>query len=249
MHGSIVEKEWFCDWFDSPFYHLLYQHRDETEAREFIKNLMQVLALPLRSKVLDVACGKGRHAILLHQLGLDVVGVDLSAENIAFAQQFATDQLQFYQHDMRHDYPQEAYFDVVLNLFTSFGYFDSDEQHVQTIRAIAKAMKRQGIFVLDFFNTPQVLKNLPQTAEKQVKNVRFFTQKYFSEGFVCKDIQVECLGHTYHYQERVRALDKDIFLEFFQKAALSPQCLYGNYQLAPYDPISSERMIWVVKKN
>ncbi|MDW8287579.1 MAG: class I SAM-dependent methyltransferase [Flammeovirgaceae bacterium] len=248
MNLDIAKKEWFTEWFDSPFYHLLYQHRNEAEAHKFMRKLTSVVPLQPRSKVLDVACGKGRHAIFLHQRGLDVVGVDLSAENIAFASQFANDRLQFFRHDMRCEYPQKAFFDLALNLFTSFGYFDTDDEHLQALRAIANALKKNGIFVLDFFNTPQVLKSLPNTVEKQIEDVHFFIYKYFHDGFICKDIEVRCLGRIYYYQEKVRAFDEKDFLELFQKVELTPQALYGNYDLAPYEPFSSERMIWMVEK-
>src|ERR1700740_139961 len=92
---------WFSDWFNSPYYHLLYQHRDEDEASLFIHSLIRHLQPPAGAKMLDVACGKGRHSKALADMGFDVTGIDLAADSIREAKKFESDQLHFYQHDMR----------------------------------------------------------------------------------------------------------------------------------------------------
>ena len=84
---------WFIDWFDSYYYHLLYRNRDEKEAQYFIDNLIKYLQISKKSKLIDVACGKGRHAIYFNKYGIDVVGIDLSAKNINFAKKHETKNL------------------------------------------------------------------------------------------------------------------------------------------------------------
>jgi SAM-dependent methyltransferase len=115
-------ENWYTSWFDSPYYHILYKNRDDKEAGLFMKNLTSFLNLSTSSKILDLACGKGRHSKYLNQLGYHVTGIDLSPQSIVYAKQFENDKLFFEEHDMSLTYPQK--FDAVFNLFTSFGYFE-----------------------------------------------------------------------------------------------------------------------------
>ena len=80
-----MKDVWFKNWFNSPYYHKLYSHRDEAEAEIFINNLVQLLHPPAGAKMLDVACGKGRHSMHLANMHFDVTGIDLSSESIAEA--------------------------------------------------------------------------------------------------------------------------------------------------------------------
>ena len=116
-----MKPNWFEEWFDSPYYHLLYCNRSAEEAESFIKKLTQKLDLRKGAKVLDVACGKGRHSRTLASLGYDVTGIDLSANSIAFAKNFENAHLKFEVFDMRKTYAAQK-FDYVFNLFSSFGY-------------------------------------------------------------------------------------------------------------------------------
>ena len=120
-------KEWFGEWFDSPYYHILYRDRDYQEAHAFIDKIVKYFDLHSTDAILDLACGKGRHSIYLNEKGYNVVGVDLSAQNITFASQYGNDRLHFYRHDMREVF-RESTFDYVLNMFTSFGYFVAQVQ-------------------------------------------------------------------------------------------------------------------------
>ena len=115
-------QNWFASWFDTPYYHILYKERNYREAQIFMDNLTHYLNLPEKAKVLDLACGKGRHAIYLNQLGFEVIGADLSENSIAEASKNSNSSLQFQVHDMREKFDDQ--FDAIFNLFTSFGYFD-----------------------------------------------------------------------------------------------------------------------------
>ena len=126
---------WFESWFDTSYYHTLYKNRDNKEAERFIGNLVDYIQLPPHSRVLDLACGKGRHSITLFTHGYEVLGVDLSPQSIDHAEYFSNEQLQFRVHDMREVIPGER-FDGVFNLFTSFGYFDSSEDNKKVLHAL-----------------------------------------------------------------------------------------------------------------
>ena len=131
----MAEKEWFSTWFDTSYYHVLYRHRNDEEAATFIKHLINKLNLPKNSSVLDLACGKGRHSVMLHQAGFDVLGVDLSKNSISLAKQNEEDKLSFEVHDMRETMENKQ-FDAVFNLFTSFGYFDNSNENKKVVDAV-----------------------------------------------------------------------------------------------------------------
>lgn len=95
------DKAWYKDWFNSHYYHMLYQHRDEDEAMQFINTLIQYLKPAPGSTMVDIACGKGRHSKALADMGFDVTGMDLSAASIEEAKKDEDDHLHFFQHDMR----------------------------------------------------------------------------------------------------------------------------------------------------
>ena len=111
---------WYQTWFDTPYYHILYQDRDIAEATLFLQNLLAYLKLEYHQSILDVACGKGRHALYLASQGFQVTGIDLSPNSISFAQEEAKSknlEVEFYVHDMRTPAHEQAA--VVLNEVSS----------------------------------------------------------------------------------------------------------------------------------
>ena len=97
----MTAKAWYKEWFNSPFYHKLYFERDEKEAESFIRKLINQLHPAPGSRMLDVACGRGRHSKILSSMGFQVTGIDISPDSIAAAKRYENDQLEFYIHDMR----------------------------------------------------------------------------------------------------------------------------------------------------
>ena len=152
------KTSWYASWFDTPYYHLLYKERNQTEAQMFMDNLTNYLNISEGSKILDLACGKGRHSKYLNTIGYHVTGVDLSINSIAFAKQFEKENLHFEVHNMCKPYNEK--FDAVFNLFTSFGYFNKDENNLNTIKAIKQDLNESGFAVIDFMNSQHVIDNL-----------------------------------------------------------------------------------------
>ncbi len=150
-------KEWFETWFDSPYYHVLYQHRDEAEAEHFMDKLLLAMHLSPGARALDVACGKGRHAVYLAEKGMEVTGIDLSWKNIGHAVHYERPNLSFFLHDMRNPF-YINYFDVVFNLFTSFGYFETEKENLKAIHSMSMAMKKGGKLVIEFEERVQSLR-------------------------------------------------------------------------------------------
>jgi cyclopropane fatty-acyl-phospholipid synthase-like methyltransferase len=238
------DKNWFINWFNSPYYHVLYKDRNEQEAEHFIDNLVSFLKPAPSSKTLDLACGKGRHAIYLNKKGLDVTGVDLSEESIRHARQFENETLSFYVHDMRRTLIINGY-DFVFNLFTSFGYFEKDSDNKATLKAATGALKMSGTLVLDFMNVNKSMQNLRPEETKIVNGITFQIKRIVEKNFIVKDIHFTDQGKDYHFQERVRALTLDDFKNYFTDCGLSIKYLFGDYQLNTFDPEKSDRLILI----
>src|SRR3954469_23993945 len=176
----LVQADWFRDWFNSPYYHKLYFERNEEEARAFINTLLGYLKPPPDSYMLDVGCGRGRHAKVLAASGFDVTGIDIAMDSINIAKQFETDNLHFFQHDMRLPF-WINYFNYAFNFFTSFGYFKSEREHYNAIRTISNSLKPNGIFILDYLNTHYAEDHLVHQSEIEIGDVNFILTKWFDE--------------------------------------------------------------------
>lgn len=241
------DQEWFNTWFDSPYYHILYQNRDTEEAQFFIKNLIKYLNISPSDKIIDVCCGKGRHSVFLSQLGYIVEGIDLSPKNIESAKAHENQNLHFEIHDMRKPYKKE-FFDFAFNMFTSFGYFEKDSDHQLAISSIADSLKRDGVLVLDFLNPYRVINNLITEENKVIEGIHFQIKRLFDGENIIKEIQFEDKGKHYQFKEKVKAIRRLSFLAYFRNANLMHLQTFGDYNLNEYEPEISERMIFIVKK-
>lgn len=234
--------DWFSSWFNTPFYHILYKNRDENEAVNFLKHLTKELDLTFGSKVMDLACGKGRHSLVLNKLGYHVLGVDLSKESILKASEDKNENLDFQVADMRNlDYANE--FDAVLNLFTSIGYFNDLEDNQKVFNSVFQSLKSKGVFVVDFFNTNYVLKNLIPHEIKEIDGIKFVINKKVENGIIIKDISFTYQGKLYTYQEKVQALTLKDFSSMLNKASFEVVNTFGDYELNSFNELESKRLI------
>ena len=236
-------KDWFASWFDTPFYHILYKHRDDKEAQSFMETLTNYLNISENGNILDLACGKGRHAVYLNTIGYDVVGIDLSPHSIAFAKKFENDTLHFDVHDMSKPYSQK--FSAVFNLFTSFGFFEDENDNLNTIKAIKANLKDNGIGVIDFMNVDYVIDNLIPDDTKTIEDIDFHLKRYVEKGFIIKDISFQAKGKSYHFKERVKAITLQDFEAMFKAANIQLLDIFGDYKLKKFDKSRSERLIMV----
>lgn len=239
-------KEWFEEWFDTPFYHILYKHRDDKEAQEFIDALDKQLEFSSKERILDLACGKGRHSVYLNSKGYRVLGIDLSENNIRFANKFANERLKFFEHDMREVFRPDS-FEVVLNLFTSFGYFKNDDENQLAIIAAAKNLRSGGLLVLDYMNSEKAINELHDYTKTE-EGIVFNITKTLTDGFIFKHIKFEIDNTSYHFTEKVKALTLADFTTFFKAAQLSILHTWGDYQLSSFDSKTSNRLILVAEK-
>lgn len=239
------QSKWYTSWFNSPYYHVLYQDRNNAEASAFMDNLTNYLNLPEQGSILDLACGKGRHSIYLNSLGYRVTGLDLSEESIAFAEQFENENLKFEVHDMSVPYTEQ--FDAVFNLFTSFGYFENEDDNAKTLSAIQQNLNETGFGVIDFMNVHQVINNLVPKETKKINNIHFDISRYIEDGYIIKDITFTDKGEDFAFTERVKAFTLNDFEQLFNALGISLFDVFGDYKLNRFYPNQSERLIMIFK--
>lgn len=244
---TVNKDEWFKTWFDTSYYHILYQNRNFTEAERFISNLLGYLKLPNQTNCLDLACGKGRHAVFLNKNGLNVTGVDLSINSIKEAKPFENESLSFDVHDMREVYKENAY-DIVFNLFTSFGYFDNYEDNLKVLNSVNTMLVADGKLVIDFMNADFVLNNLVKEEVKTMDGIDFFITRSYDGNHIYKNINFVDKGEEFSFQEKVQAIKKDEFESLLEKAGFNILDVFGDFSLAPFNKDKSDRLIIIAKK-
>ncbi|MDP3312621.1 bifunctional 2-polyprenyl-6-hydroxyphenol methylase/3-demethylubiquinol 3-O-methyltransferase UbiG [Lutibacter sp.] len=236
---------WFISWFNSKYYHILYKHRDDKEADIFMRNLISFLKLKKEEVILDLACGKGRHAIFLNSLGFNVVGADLSTNSIQKAKKKENERLRFIEHDMRNPFPEK--YNTVLNLFTSFGFFEEDSEDITVLKNIKNSLEKDGIAVIDFMNALYVVKYLVPNETLIIDGITFNITKYVENGFIIKKIVFEAEGDDHTYFEKVKILDLPKIKGYLQTVGFKIKHTFGNYQLDNFDEHTSKRLILVLE--
>ena len=239
--------DWFKDWFDSKYYHILYKDRDEQEATFFLSNIIDHIKLT-NGKVLDVACGKGRHAKYLNKIGFNVVGIDLSKNSIDLAKKNENEKLKFYVHDMRKVF-KENEFNLATNLFTSFGYFEDHKDEQKAINSMAKNLKKEGMLLIDFMNVKKVINLLIPSEKKIIDDINFDIKRSFNENYIIKDIEIIDKEINLKFQEKVRTLTLIDFSKMLEKANLKIIDLFGDYKLSDFNALHSDRLIILATKS
>ena len=245
-------EPWYRGWFDSPYYGVLYGDRDQVEADAFIRRLAGTLRAQPPDAALDVACGTGRHAVVLADLGYDVLGIDLSAPSIAIAERRRRSNLNFQVLDMRAIEWREQ-FDLAVNLFTSFGYFGHENEERQVLAGIEQALRPGGELVIDFLNVVRTVAELVPAEQTERGGVVFDITREVRDGTIVKTIEIDDPRRDRdsprpRFQERVRVLGSDILHGYLQDEGLRIERCYGDYALNPFRPDTSDRLILVARK-
>jgi SAM-dependent methyltransferase len=241
---------WYEDWFNSEDYLKVYKHRDSTEA-EILVNLIQKKAnLSKGSYVLDMACGAGRHSIAFAQKGFEVMAVDLSERLISEAKKNAIQaevKIDFMQTDIR-DLKLETYFDLVANLFTSFGYFETDEENFIVIEKAYHLLKQGGKFVLDYLNKSYLENNLIPTSTFSEKGRTITQKRSINNNRVEKKISIAKDGVINHFYESVRLYDFTELTDILEQAGFKLYDTFGDFDGNIFEQNSSSRLIIFAEK-
>ncbi len=243
---------WFEEWFDSPLYEKLYAYRNKDEADELADLVEHEIPVYDYPSILDLGCGRGRHAITFAERGYRVTGLDLSDQAILQARRFAKekelDNVQFQVGDMRR--PLEMEFDAILNLFTTFGYFLKDDENTRVISSVSRMLKPGGVFILDYLNARQVRENLVPEEEESFRDMSVHIQKKIKDNMVYKTITFsgDKLRKPIEYQERVKLYGLDWFRKNLEKVDLTLTKTYGSYNGEPFNENESPRLIMISER-
>lgn len=234
------------NWFNTKYYHILYNNRDEQEAQFFLNNLLAKIKPSKTDKFLDIACGNGRHSHYINSLGFEVQGIDNADQNIVLANKKSNENCRFEVFDMRKTYKKQ-YFDFCLNLFTSFGYFDNEQDNQFAFDAMAENLKPGGKLIFDFMNAKKVIANLVSSQIKKVEEIDFHINRNFDSKFINKKISFND-GIDYSFKEKVRALFLNDISDLMQKSGLKIINIWGDYELNDFDVMNSNRLIILAQK-
>ena len=245
-----MKSDWFKDWFNTQEYLSVYQHRNESDAEEHIKLILENVRLSANAKILDMACGAGRHAILLARKNYNVTAVDLSDNLLSIAKQTADEEnlsINFVHSDIRKFNPNDT-FDVILNLFTSFGYFETDEENISVLRKAYNLLTYEGHFVLDFFNSEYLVNNLVEYSTDFFEDSEIHIYRKIKEGRVTKKIVITKNGKISQYEESVRMFTKDELVDAITKIGFDIYKTFGDFLGNEFDKFNSPRLIMICKK-
>ena len=240
---------WYEEWFDRDEYELVYQQRDEAEA-EAVVDLIEAMVDPApHAAILDVGCGRGRHARAFARRGYRVTGLDLSERAITQARRRAVEEgldIDFRMQDMRVPMGQAAY-DGVVNLFTAFGYFEDDADHRRALQHIANALRPGGWFVQDFMNVPRVIETFTPEDTHEKQGVTIEQRRWVSDERINKSITLHQNGDARSFRESVRLFTLYDFERLYEQVGLELVEALGDYDGADYTP-SSPRLIMHARK-
>ncbi len=242
-------SDWFKDWFASEEYLNVYRHRDTSEAEKFIDLILSNINITEDSYILDAACGAGRHVNVLAVKGYKVIGFDLSLTLLKIAQRNTNPEHRtlFFQSDIRNICLKQK-FDLILNLFTSFGYFESDEENFSFPMNAYQFLLQDGYYIFDYFNSKFVAENLVSYSEKEIDGKIIKESRKIENSRVIKEISVISDNSEQKYFESVKMYSYKDLLERFNKIGFSEQKIFGNYDGSEFDPFTSPRFIVIFKK-
>jgi SAM-dependent methyltransferase len=233
-------------WYRSAFgprYLQLYAHRDGAEAERALDALFDPRDLR-GMRVLDLACGAGRYLVALQRRGASPLGLDLSVTLLRQARSLG---LPLVRADMRRIPLADASVDVTLSMFTSFGYFDDDEEHRRLATDMGRVTRR--FILLDVPNLRVLERDLIPASEREVDGLHVQERRWLERGplRVCKSIEVVDPRRdppaVERYQERVRLFDRDELTGFFASTPFTVGRLAGDYDGRDFDPQTSPRLL------
>lgn len=241
-------------WYQAAFgehYLDVYAHRDAAAAATEVDFILKVLALRPGARVLDLACGAGRHLEALADAGCKAIGLDLSA---ALLRQARGRGLTVVRADMRTIPLADESQDAVVNLFTSFGYFADDAENARVLDEIARVLRPGGVFLIDHINATRIESRLvPETRRDTGEHVIIERRRLdHRRRRVEKSVEVsrakDTPAETLRYEERVRYYTSDEFAELLRAVGLEPQQWFGSLQGDAFGP-NADRMVALARRN
>jgi len=246
--GEGVDRFWYRQFFGERYLEALGRHIEEARTIEEVGFVEKALGLEPKARILDLCCGHGRHSIELAARGYSVVGLDFDAPALGRAKEAAETrgvEVEFVQRDMR-DIPFSREFDACINMFTAFGYLESEEEDLKVLQAVAEALKRGGKFLLDVINREWLMRNYqPQGWLENPEGGRLLEEREFdlltSRNNV-RWIYIQPDGSTWETHHSLRVYTLTELAQMLKRAGLRVETVYGGFHEEPYT-IDSRRLI------
>ncbi len=222
--------EWFEEWFGEEYLQL-YPHRDDAEAERAVTLVLRATGFRPGWRVLDVACGAGRHARAFEAAGARCVGLDLSATLLRVAR--GVTQAPLVRADMRELPVRPGSMDLTVNLFTSFGYFDRDEEHAAALAEMVATLRPGGWFVIDFLNPELVRQRLVPEEMVSLAGAPVRVRRAVSADghYVSKTIDT-VVGRR--FTERVRLFEPEEIAGMLGREGIAVRHRFGDYDATPH---------------
>lgn len=243
------------DWFETafgPLYPLVYGHRDEREAHRAVQTMVgRVPGLDAGARVLDLACGDGRYIAALRRAGItDVTGADLSKYLLDRARTRGTIGT-LVRADMRRIPMMAASFSHVLSMFTSFGYFATDDENYGVLREVSRVLCTGGYLVLDYINAFAVDASKLQQTVRKYEGWTIYEDRRLDDNRrrLAKTVRVAGpAGENLEYEERLRLYEPGELVAAIAECGLSVVSLWGDYDAEAFDKNSSPRCLVVAER-
>lgn len=238
--------EWFEEWFDSPLYEKLYANRDDAEAKILADHLVKIIPASKYRNILDLGCGRGRHSINMALRGYHVTGVDLSEAAINKArirsEKLGLD-IEFLIGDMRT--PLNTKFDAIINLFTSFGYFEDDDENAMVLKAMREMLHSECMLVIDYMNAQNVVRHYVPHEKGKIDDVSYEITRFIENDTINKRMVFQRNGSEQEkvFTERVKLYSLDWFEQKLSEQGVKITSIYGDYEFNKFDPLKSSRLI------
>jgi SAM-dependent methyltransferase len=231
--------EWFEEWFGEEYLQL-YPHRDDADAERAVTLIARTVGLQPGWRVLDVACGAGRHARAFVGAGARCFGLDLSATLLRLARQVTDAPL--IRADMRQLPIRSRSMDLTVNLFTSFGYFERDAEHRAALEEMIATVRAGGWFVIDFLNPAAVRRRLipEETLRLSGRTIQVSRSVSPDGRYVCKSIRAP---KGRHYMERVRLFEPEQIAGMLEAAGVTVRHRFGDYDASPLTPDAARTIL------
>lgn len=242
-------SEWYKEWFDDD-YLKVYSHRNDEDAKTLIETVLKYIDIEKNAFVLDAACGAGRHSRLMAEYGFRVIGFDLS-ESLLKAANENRKKNEVYFHLVKSDFRQIFFknkFDLILNLFTSFGYFESDEENFKFVTNAYRFLNRGGYYIFDFINKDFLTDNLIADTRKNIKGIEIFEKRKIENNRVIKNIILDNQGKKKEYIESVKLYDSEELIDAFKKIGYKIKKIFGDYKGSEFILKESQRLVIILEK-
>lgn len=245
-----MKKDWFRDWFESKDYLDVYNHRDEKDAQLLTELILNTIN-PTKEKIfLDAACGTGRHSLILASLGYKVIGFDLSRNLLFKAKEVAANKkynINFLLADLRNVQFKNR-IDIVLNLFTSFGYFSNDEENFQFVKNASFFIKKEGYYILDFLNLAYLAKTIVPKSERTIDGKNIIEHREIRNDRIIKTVIINNENIRKEFHESVKLYDSNFIIKKFNSFGFKLFKSYGDYFGNIYNEGDSPRLILIFQK-